>query len=82
MSDYEESREKLRAALFAISVGAAVWMSLTGLGTVLTVVFVVLKATHYIDWSWWLVFLPVIAEFVISLSIFFAGMIYLSRKKF
>lgn len=32
----------------------------TGIGFfgILTIVFVVLKLTHVIDWSWWLVLLP------------------------
>lgn len=29
-----------------------------GLAEVLTIVFVVLKLTHEITWSWWLVLLP------------------------
>ena len=30
--------------------------------TVLTLIFVVLKLTHVIDWSWWAVLAPEIAE--------------------
>lgn len=30
------------------------------LTTLLTIVFVVLKLSHVIDWSWWLVLLPAI----------------------
>lgn len=29
-----------------------------GFTEVLTIIFVVLKVTHNITWSWWLVFLP------------------------
>jgi len=29
-----------------------------GLGTVLTIVFAVLKLTEVIDWSWWWIFSP------------------------
>jgi hypothetical protein len=29
-----------------------------GFFEVLTIVFVILKATHNLDWSWWLVFSP------------------------
>lgn len=32
----------------------------------LTVLFIVLKVLGYIAWSWWLVFLPVIGGFVLS----------------
>lgn len=28
--------------------------------TVLTLIFIVLKLTHYIDWSWWFVIMPTI----------------------
>lgn len=38
-----------------------------GFGTLLTIVFVVLKLTGVIAWSWWLVFLPMI----ISWGLFF-----------
>jgi hypothetical protein len=29
-----------------------------GLGTILFLIFLVLKLTHYIDWSWWWVTAP------------------------
>lgn len=29
-----------------------------GFAEILTIVFVILKATHTVDWSWWLVFTP------------------------
>lgn len=29
-----------------------------GIGTILFLIFLVLKLTHYIDWSWWWVFSP------------------------
>lgn len=29
-----------------------------GLGSVLFLIFLVLKLTHYIDWSWWLITAP------------------------
>jgi hypothetical protein len=29
-----------------------------GFTEVLTLIFIVLKLTHYIDWSWWAVFAP------------------------
>jgi hypothetical protein len=32
---------------------------------VLTIVFVILKALGYVDWSWWVVFSPVIAAVAI-----------------
>lgn len=38
-----------------------------GFLNLLTIVFVLLKAFHMIDWSWWWVFMPTIASFVIGL---------------
>lgn len=36
-----------------------------GFTEVLTIAFVILKATGYLDWSWWLVFAPeLIAGFI------------------
>ncbi|MFJ7183116.1 transmembrane Fragile-X-F protein [Lysinibacillus xylanilyticus] len=36
-----------------------------GIAEVLTIVFVVLKITNVITWSWWLVLLPAIISFSI-----------------
>jgi membrane-bound ClpP family serine protease len=36
----------------------------------LGVAFIVLKLMHYIDWSWWLVTLPLYAPFLIVLAVF------------
>lgn len=41
-----------------------------GLLTLLTILFVGLKLTHYIDWSWAAVLSPVWAPFVIFLFLF------------
>lgn len=38
-----------------------------GLGSLLTVVFVALKLTHVIDWSWWCVVLPTLIEIALGL---------------
>jgi hypothetical protein len=38
------------------------------IGLILTLLFLVLKLTRNIDWAWWIVFLPLIVEFVVSLS--------------
>ena len=40
-----------------------------GLPTLLTVVFVVLKLTDTVQWSWWWVFSPLIIAFVLYLVI-------------
>lgn len=36
----------------------------------LTLIFVVMKCMGYINWSWWLVFSPMIATVILTLSIF------------
>lgn len=57
-----------------------------GLGSLLTVLFVGLKLTHYIDWSWWWVFAPLWIPAGIGLSIFglialFGVFVYLRETK-
>lgn len=48
-----------------------------GLPGVLGVVFLVLKLTHYIDWSWvW-----VLSPFWISLLVWFILLIYVASRK-
>lgn len=44
-----------------------------GLGSLLTVVFVALKLTHVIDWSWYCIVLPTLIEiaFVVSMIILY-----------
>lgn len=39
-----------------------------GLGSILTIIFVIAKITGYIDWSWWLVFAPLWAPLAIVLG--------------
>jgi len=36
-----------------------------GFADVLTIVFIILKLTEYIDWSWFWVLSPILIEFVI-----------------
>ena len=54
---------------------------------ILTIIFVVLKLTGYIDWSWWLVTLPFWGSAVLGLFILLILFIYtffekiLERKK-
>jgi Transmembrane Fragile-X-F protein len=38
------------------------------IGLILTLIFLVLKLTGYLHWEWWIVFLPVIVEFIVSMS--------------
>ena len=46
-----------------------------GLGTILFLIFLVLKLTNYIDWSWWWVTSPLWIPFALVLSIF--GIVFL-----
>lgn len=41
----------------------------------LTIVFITLKLTNYITWSWWWVLSPLWGGFVIFLGIFLLGII-------
>ena len=38
-----------------------------GFSILLTLIFIVLKLTGNIDWSWWMVMMPMIVEFIASL---------------
>ena len=46
-----------------------------GLGTILFVVFLILKLTHVIDWSWWWITAPLWIPFCLGVLIFLKGMI-------
>jgi len=50
----------------------------------LTIIFVILKATDKIDWSWWWVFSPMIIKFLLFIIVitytFVSG--YYDRNKF
>ena len=46
----------------------------------LTSLFVGLKLTGHIDWSWWLVFLPVIISVTLALSIVAGALLILWKK--
>jgi len=39
------------------------------LGT-LAIIFMILKLTDVIDWSWWVVFSPLLGSFVVPMSLF------------
>ena len=53
-------------------------ISIQGLGfcNVLTIVFVIAKLTGYVNWSWWIVFLPTIAGLGLQLLILFGVFIF------
>jgi hypothetical protein len=49
-----------------------------GFGTVLFLIFMTLKLTHYIDWSWWFVTAPLwLPAAIILVPIMFFGFIAL-----
>jgi hypothetical protein len=48
---------------------------------VLFIVFLVLKLTHYIDWSWWWVLAPIWVAPVLALIFFIGSMIAYMIKR-
>ena len=53
-----------------------------GLGTILFLIFLVLKLTGVIDWSWWLIFLPLVFPYIFATFVLLVvlGIITLSLK--
>jgi TRAP-type C4-dicarboxylate transport system permease small subunit len=51
-----------------------------GLGTVLAIVFTVLKLTEVIDWSWWWVLSPLWIPFALVLLIFLVALPFAIAK--
>jgi hypothetical protein len=51
-----------------------------GLGTILFLIFMVLKLTHVIDWSWWWVTAPLWIPISIVGIIGLIAILYLGRK--
>lgn len=48
----------------------------------LTIAFIVLKLTHYIDWSWWWVLSPlIISGSLLVLILGFILIVYIGAKK-
>lgn len=60
-------------------------LDFNGLATFLTVLFAILKLTGVITWSWWIVFLPLIAVYGLGAVILVIAaiwlLIYLTFKK-
>jgi len=55
-----------------------------GFTGLLTIVFIILKLTHYIDWSWWWVLSPLWIELLIAVVgciIFIPILLYVSKKR-
>ncbi len=47
----------------------------------LTILFIGLKLTNYIDWSWWWVLSPIWISAIFVIAIFVAAVIIASSKK-
>ena len=55
---------------------AKIQINCGGFGTLLTIVFVILKLTGVIAWSWWLVFLPMIISLgLVLLALLIVGIL-------
>lgn len=53
-----------------------------GLGTLLFLIFLVLKLTNNIDWSWWWVTAPLWIPLVLAITIIgIAGVVFLLKTK-
>lgn len=53
-----------------------------GFGTVLFLIFMVLKLTNYIDWSWWWITAPLWIPIAIIGVVGLAAIFYLGNKKY
>jgi hypothetical protein len=49
--------------------------------TLLTILFIGLKLTGYVDWSWWLVLLPLWGVFALAFVIFLVGALFIGSSK-
>ena len=61
------------------------WLLSTAAGVavifgLLTIVFITLKLTGYIDWSWWWVLSPIWAALLIVALVFVGAMIFFWRR--
>lgn len=52
-----------------------------GLGTVLFLIFMTLKLTNYIDWSWWWVTAPLWIPIAIIAIVGLVAILYLANKR-
>lgn len=52
-----------------------------GLGTVLFLIFMTLKLTNYIDWSWWWITAPLWIPIAIIAIVGLVAILYLGNKK-
>ena len=52
-----------------------------GLGGLLTLLFITLKLTHVISWSWWWVLAPIWIPFVIVLLVLIVSAFFILGRK-
>ncbi len=52
-----------------------------GLGTVLFLIFMTLKLTNYIDWSWWWITAPLWIPIAIMAIVGLVAILYLANKR-
>jgi len=52
-----------------------------GFASLLTIGFIVLRLTNYIDWSWWLVLLPMYGPFILMTLVMFLLYVVKGMKK-
>ena len=77
MNDSKDSQNTCSSVLRAIGSGRG--RGGPGLGTLLTVLFIGLKLTDHIAWSWWWVLSPIWIKFLLILP--FILMIIIARKR-
>lgn len=53
--------------------------STSGILEVVTIVFVILKLTGVVDWSWWIVFSPILVPITIGLVILLLMLIFIQK---
>lgn len=53
--------------------------STSGILEVVTIVFVILKLTGVVDWSWWIVFSPILVPITIGLVILLLVLIFIQK---
>lgn len=59
-----------------MSESKSVTVNLGGFSTLLTILFIALKLTNYIDWSWWWVLAPMWISAALGISILFVFAIF------
>ena len=81
--------EKKEFEIYGVGMSETKTMNTNGIGFtgLLAIVFITLKLTGYIDWSWWWVLSPLWIPFVVVmfvivlLAIFTNGKLYVRRRK-